>query len=605
MRAREAARAARAVHGLCLVLLLAASGPGRLSASELESVRFEIASVNASRSAMALRQVHFFLTESLKAQDAETALIGDGDRGDRWTLEHTATEFYPRLVLASWLTDRQAFDGVLRQTLADEAELTSRLGRLPDDYSLAGNTFLHPGLDSARVLHGSVAYAADGLAAITAQVGADVWQHRTRSIVDDILSISAVQTPYAEAALPSADCEVNGKLLCLLPQLAAQTGDSTYLDWARQIADVYCLGILPESGGIPVRTWRPEPRRRRGTGFPLDARGLPIIRGLTVLFAGESQRDTERSRLYLPVLSHMYQVLLTHARTPEGLFYARIHADGRGGYAVDRKNRSPAWPGLLSSALLFGHVTGNTVCTEAVKAALKNLPGAHTQLWGSRPEVTAANIPAMLSLCALALQTGAISDRDAELLLSWIDVEMQEPLRRLGAMPWKTESTLNRSTLAAAAMAYAWLKSGGLRLEEWRQDLSLGVHVQGDTLYASLRAERRWDGWIRFAQSEGPVCGVTRSLAQGFPTWFGISSEHRYGIDISGAGGTAIWSGAVLAQGLRAAVDPGTPVHIRIARYARTPEPLPEEPDTLRQGRPTGERGSATGGTVLRAASPP
>ena len=553
---------------------------------------FETARENGLQTREALGLAHRFLQNWMARKDPRSALIRSGPDGDRWTVQKTAAQLYPQMVLASWFTQPEHLSGLLHQTLQDEIRLTSRVLRLPDDYALAAGRFIQALPDTGRIQMSAVGYAAGGLSAITAVVGAGVWSARTQAIVDDLLVQADVSTPYADGPMLSGDVEINGNLLLLLPQLAGYTRDSTYLDWARRIGDVYCLGILPGNGGLPARLWDFGANKARNASLPLDETGLPIVKGLALLFAQEALLGSERAERYLPALSRMFNVLLTHARSPEGVFYARIEPDRGGGYAVDRKNRTPAWPGLLAAAFVFGQASGNTTYARPVRDALSAIPEVHTRLWGNRPGITATSLPDILDLYACARRAQSLDRVVSQNLLDWMGREMGALLASFGVAS-TAQRAEDESAFARAALAYAWFKAAGVRFHPWQEDLSLGASVSGDTLFVSIQAESPCQGRLVFdTPRHREIYRFTEPypIHHGLPEWFAVDGESDYAIRITGAGGSAVWSGVLLKPGIRVALKAGESRDIRIIKRPHWRRRLqPAEPDTLQTQPATGQ----------------
>ncbi|MDA0746369.1 MAG: hypothetical protein O2954_07605, partial [bacterium] len=314
-----------------------------VSTPAAEQPAYDSALQNAHQARLALQHAHAFLRYWTAHKDSRTALIATGPGRDRWTVRGTATEIYPTMVCAAYLTDLPFFDGLLRETLRDETRLTTRISGLPDDYDLNTGRFLHTAVDTERIVAAAAEYAASGLLPITSCVGNDVWTDRLEQLVQAIFTLASVQTTFSNGPLPSEYAETNGNLLRVLPWLATHTGNPTYLEWARRIADAYCLGVLPSNGGLPAHHWDFSNDRARNPALILNHAGRVLIEGLTSLYATEVRLNSGRADIYRPTLSYMFDILLTRARNPEGFFYARIEPDSRGGYSIDRKARSSEW----------------------------------------------------------------------------------------------------------------------------------------------------------------------------------------------------------------------------------------------------------------------
>ncbi|MDP6779175.1 MAG: hypothetical protein QGI83_20650, partial [Candidatus Latescibacteria bacterium] len=274
--------------------------------------------------------------------------------------------------------------------------------------------------------------------------------------------------------------------------------------------------------------------------------------------------------------------LLGAARSPEGLFYARIEPNGRGGYAVDRKNRSSAWPRLLAACLRFGAISGDSRFVAPAEEVLQGLPGIHARIWRNRPEILARDAPGILNLVALALRDDSTPGRpNLGRTLDWLDRESAK-IRSALKDPSRSLKESHDGLFARATLAHAWFLSAGTRLVPWREDLVAGANVTGDTLDVVLQSEALWDGTLLF-DSRGlrdPATLATDTAYEpGLPTRFPIEPGEDYSIQISGAGGSAIWNGTLLGQGLRVSVDPASGHHIRIVKLPSHLPPSPADTD--------------------------
>ena len=96
------------------------------------------------------------------------------------------------------------------------------------------------------------------------------------------------------------------------------TGDARYLAWARRIGDAYVEEVLPGNFGVPSTKWdfathTGEPQLR------LRDHGNELIVGLTLLYALESDLQSDRAPRYAPVVR-------THARSGPRLGQPGRHA---------------------------------------------------------------------------------------------------------------------------------------------------------------------------------------------------------------------------------------------------------------------------------------
>ena len=323
---------------------------------------------------------------------------------------------------------------------------------------------------------------------------------------------------------------------------------------------------------------RPFPRRHR----------LSILQGLIFLYAVEAAQGSDRAPIYRPTLAHMLDVLYAYARSPEGLFYARIEPDGKGGYAVDRKNRSAAWPQILAASLIFGRASENATYVRPVQETLKNLPELYTRSRSSRSARVTDTLPGILTLLAhipLSEETGALQPS-----LAWADREMAALLQMQPSTSSMPQNERSGGARLHAALAYAF-KTAGIHLDPWREDLICGATVANDTLYLALQADLPWQGRIAFDTSVDDPLPKAHPFDPGFPKRFGIASNAYYTIRISGAGGSATWAGSLLRAGL--------PVSLTAGAFHKNPDgqSLSTPPADSRRGRQPA--GGKSGRTVL------
>src|SRR5690606_13838603 len=129
-----------------LVALIASSGMISCTSSDTDFPAEELlrkAKENGVAANQGFRRTHRYLTDWLDKTDARTGLIPRNlnDSRDIWNAPDAAADNYPFMVLTSFFTDRERFEGRLLQMLRTERELTSRLGALPDTYSFSRSTF--------------------------------------------------------------------------------------------------------------------------------------------------------------------------------------------------------------------------------------------------------------------------------------------------------------------------------------------------------------------------------------------------------------------------------------------------------------------------------
>ena len=146
-------------------------------------------------------------------KDESTSLLRDATV---WQIEVHVARLFPQTVIAAHRTDPLALDGLLSETLRDEARLTSRIERLPDDYDLDSGSFVRTIVDTNKIRLQASRYIARGLLPITYVLGTSPWSTRLECLVEDLCALAEPESPFSMGPVPSGDSEVNGNLLVAL-----------------------------------------------------------------------------------------------------------------------------------------------------------------------------------------------------------------------------------------------------------------------------------------------------------------------------------------------------------------------------------------------------
>jgi hypothetical protein len=180
--------------------------------------------------------------------DPETGLIPrnlDCSR-DFWNGKDSAADNYAFMVLVSSFTDRDMFEGRMRDMLGTETRLTSLLDNLVDDYSFSKMGWRIDEPDLVRMTFDSSEYVKDGLMPLTEWLGKSPWSERMIGLVDSILDHASVDTEVG--ILPAIDFEVGGELMQVLSRLFWMTGNERYREFAFRYGDYFFFTIIPLTG---------------------------------------------------------------------------------------------------------------------------------------------------------------------------------------------------------------------------------------------------------------------------------------------------------------------------------------------------------------------
>ena len=186
------------------------------------------------------------------------------------------------MVLAAYLVDRAALEGVLTGTLEDEIRLTSRLGSLPDNIYFDGHAFVDEEIDVEKIMFMTGEYLMDGLMAINSLMGRSPWFDRSVALAEEAVRRFPVESRWGR--LPHRDSETAGNYMRVLPRLYLATGNEEFLDAALRIARAWCLEVMAENHGLPADEWDFEKSRALNTKFRLGDHGNELIEGLAVCY---------------------------------------------------------------------------------------------------------------------------------------------------------------------------------------------------------------------------------------------------------------------------------------------------------------------------------
>lgn len=492
-----------------------------------------------------------WMTEAwLEKADPSSGLLPRNLQSDQdiWNARDAAADLYPFLVLTAALTDRELYEGRMREILEAEIALTSRVGSLPDTYSFSRREFLDPEPDLDRVIFGASEYIKDGLLPITEWLGRSPWRTRMFSMLDDVWHHAPVETPHGR--IPSTNPEVNGEMLQVLARAYWMTGERRYLDYALRLGDYYLLG-----GHHPTRDF--ETLRLRD-------HGNEIVSGLTELYAALRYAQPDRAARYEAPIHAMLDRILEVGRNEHGLFYNVI--DPRSGEALDRgiaDNFGYILNGFYTVYLLDG--TGEY--RRAARTALESLRGnyAHYDWERGSADGDADAIEGALNLYNRERVESAAEWIETQTRFMW---SKQDSAHQDRGASFRgsgiVEGWHGDGNFARTALMFALWKTQGTSIRPWRPDVVYGAVRDGDRVLLSLSAEREWDGALLFdvprhRDSMGLLIDYPR--INQFPEWFSVERSRQYLVRDQ-LGRESIHTGADLARGIPLRLKPGQEIRL-------------------------------------------
>lgn len=416
-----------------------------------------------------------FVKGWLTLADSATGLIprniNDNPSRDIWNAKDCAADNYPFMVLTTCLLDKDLFEGKMKEMLASEKKLTSRLGSLPDTYSFSKKGFANPDTVIADIIFGSAEYVKDGLIPLFEWLGPSEWSERMISITDDCWKYAPLETPFGN--IISDNPEVNGDMLQALSRIYWITGDKKYLTLAERLGDYYLLGTNHPTKNFKVLRLRDH--------------GCEIVSGLCELYAAVSASDKEKKEAYREPLYEMLDRILEVGRNADGLFYNSI--DPVKGVPVNN-GIADNFGYTLNGFYTVYMLDGVERYREPVITAISVLNDKYRNFaWeGKSQDGYADAIEGALNLYTREPVPSTAQWLDSETKVLW---SKQQPSGIIEG--WHGDGNFARTSIM-----YCMWKTRGTWLSPWRNDLEIGGVQHNDTLFLSMSAKESWEGKLMF-----------------------------------------------------------------------------------------------------------
>ena len=547
MRIRQRKRFPRVLIFL-VVLTVSSCKTSVREASENDSRIFEQALKNAELANVGFVRCENYMNAWLAEADAESKLVPRrlfGQDKDIWNAQDCAADNYPFLVLTSFFTNQDLYNGLMREMLDNEIRLTSRVKSMPDTYSFSKRGFLHESVSMDRVIFGTSEYMKDGLLPLTEWLGQSPWSERMVTLLSDMDEYVNVANEFGKEGFGnSPTAEVNGELLQVLSRVYWMTGEEKFLEWAKEIADYFLLG-----DGYPLR------------GFDylkLRDHGCELVAGLCELYVTLHFADREKQHVYREPLYKLLDYVLAHARNEDGLFYNAINPQTG---EILSEDLADTWGYTLNGFYGVYMLDSVIAYKDAVTTIFQNLHKYHNHNW----ENNGADGYADAIEGALNLYNRMPDDRAAR----WIDAEiqvmwsMQDSSHRENALQWKNsgiiEGWYGDGNFARTTMMYNLWKSKGAYVQPWKKEVKLGAEMNGDTLYVIVSAQQPWEGRVHFDRirhSAAMKLPLDWPRINQFPEWYTVSPDERYQMREAERGISVELKGQDLLDGLPLTLRP-------------------------------------------------
>lgn len=497
-----------------------------------------------------------------ECRDPVTGLLPRRTDQQLWAPADNAADLFPFLVLSAHYTLPELAEEV-RALQRREVELTTRLGWLPDWYSIRERRFRDAEPEIARIVFGATEYAKDGLNPLIELLGPDPWQHRMRQLLEGVFEHAQVRSDFG--LLPSGDAEVNGELLQTLTRFHFLTDEDRFLEWAERIADAYCLEVLPRGGWLPAHRWDFSAHRAIEDRLSLNDHGNEIVGGLAEVFAAAHFRGRPSARRWEKPLRRMFDTLLDRARNDDGLWYTALEPSS--GKVLSEKVPD-TWGYALAGTVAFGLTVGEERYLEAARRALRNIDQDRYLEWGGADSFADSIEGGLLLLNRFPEPAG----------FAWLERVLpgffaHQKLPAEGGTGI-VEGWYGDGNYARTALMVAFWCTRGASLHPWSEDLSIGGASVGGRLVLVLSSSQPWSGRLRFDRPRHREhFRLPHDLPRlnQFPEWHPLEPGELYEVRVETAsegGATRLEPfrrlGSELIAGLELELDPDVEVRIEV-----------------------------------------
>lgn len=459
-----------------------------------------------------------YMNAWLSYADPESKLVPrtlDRDT-DIWNAQDCAADNYPFLVLTAYFTDQEKYHGIMKEMLANEIRLTSRVKSLPDTYSFSKKGFLEDSIFMDKIIFGTSEYMKDGLLPLMEWLGESPWSERMLTMLDDLNEYVDVAGGLDEKTLgKAAEAEVNGELLQVLSRVYWMTGEQKYLDWAIQIGDHFLLGEKYPLSSFNYLRMRDH--------------GCELVAGLCELYVTLNFTDKKKKEAYQTPLYRLLDYILENGRNKDGFFYNGINP--KTGETVD-EGLADTWGYTLNGYVSVYMIDSIAAYKEAASQIFSKLDQYRNYDWeNDGADGYADAVEGAINLYNRIPDERAANWIDSEIKVMW---SMQDSSHRENAQKWKgsgiIEGWYGDGNFARTSMMYSLWKSKGTYFQPWTRDIRLGAEIKGDTLFMGIQSAIPWEGKIHFdkARHTGLNMPIDWPRINQFSEWYTVDPSRTY-----------------------------------------------------------------------------
>lgn len=452
-----------------------------------------------------------------------------------WAPNDNAADMLPFLALTCYHLAPQRLDEVLR-VIPIEQRLTTRWHGLPDWFGLTNRAFVHPTIDTNRLIFCAAEYCKDGLLPMTEVMGRGLWTDRMFGLVDAVFANAPYRSDFGD--LPAQDTEVNGELLQVLSRLYCMTRDARFLRWAQRIGDAYCFEVLPRSGFMPAYRWDFVEHKAIVDEFSLNDHGNEIVGGLSELYVACRLGAPEKAARYRPSLDAMARRLIERGRNADGLWVERLQAST--GRVLDPATPD-TWGYALCGVATLGGANGKGYGGKTARMALRHLTQDRYLTWDGADSYADSIEGGLILLNRFPEPAG----------FAWLERVLPIFLgkqRDDGVVEgWYGDGNYARTALMAGLYF-----TQGVRCIPWNDKIRFGAVRCGQDLQLGAQSDEDWEGRFVLDRPRHRLhlnLPIDYPRLNEFPEWFTVEDDAEYAVAIDGRK-PVIVTGAKLNEGI-------------------------------------------------------
>lgn len=485
----------------------------------------------------ALSRSQRFVNGWLQHCDSVTGLIPRNLWGDYyWNAQDAAADNYPFMVLTTFFTNHEMFEGEMKDMLNAEIKYTSRIGACPSTYDFNKQSFKDSIPDIGNIIFGSAEYMKDGLLPLTEWLGKSPWSDRMLSILDDLYELSEGVITKIEGSYLGGmqEVEANGDLLQVLSRMYWMTGKKQYLDWAVEIGDFYLL--TEENSPMNFSKLR------------LRDHGGEIVLGLCELYATLHFVDPVKKNEYKPALYSIMNRILECGTNEHGMLYNEINPQD---CSIVDSELADTWgyiyDGFYTIYMLDKHEPYRDAVVKAMsslKTYYRNYDWEHGSHDGYADAIESAiNLYNRIPISSVA---------------EWIDSEIQVMLKKQ-KKDGIIEGWHGDGNYARTAVMYALWKSLGAYVTNWNEGILMaGQSFDGYYVFLIKSDLKDWSGRLCFDKPRHKMnlnLPIDWTRINQFPEWFAPEEDEMFEMTLNGISKEI--SGKTLHKGINISLKKG------------------------------------------------